>query len=139
MIKARILHTMIRVGDMDRSIDFYTNIMGMEILRSFKQINEKYSLTFLGYGLESETCVIELTYNDSVSEYKKGDAYGHIAIGVEDCRQACAEIAEKGGKISRKAGLLEGGDEVIAFVEDPDGYQIELIERPADWFPPKSA
>ena len=134
MNKARMLHTMLRVGDMARSVEFYTHVMGMRVVRTFDQPKDNYSLTFLGYGDESETCVLELTYNYGVTEYKMGEAYGHIAIGVDDCYQACADVSSRGGKIVREAGLLEGGHEVIAFIEDPDGYWIELIERPADWF-----
>lgn len=124
---------MLRVGDMVRAVDFYTQVMGMCVLRTFDQPNERYSLTFLGYGDESTTCVLELTYNYGISVYEKGNAYGHVAIGVEDCYRACADIAAKGGKVIREAGPLEGGKEVIAFIADPDGYRIELVETPADW------
>ncbi|MCU7928985.1 MAG: lactoylglutathione lyase [Candidatus Thiodiazotropha sp. (ex Dulcina madagascariensis)] len=124
---------MLRIEDMERSVIFYTHVMGMRVLRTFDQPKNKYSLTFLGYGKESENCVLELTYNYGVTEYDKGNAYGHIAIGVEDCYQACVDVAAKGGMIIREARLLEGGDEVIAFVEDPDGYQIELVERSTEW------
>ncbi|MCU7796135.1 MAG: lactoylglutathione lyase [Candidatus Thiodiazotropha sp. (ex Myrtea spinifera)] len=134
MDKARVLHTMLRVGDMDRSVDFYTHVLGMRILRTFDQPSDNYALTYLGYAEESETCVLELTYNYGVSTYELGNAYGHIAIGVEDCHQACLDISVMGGKVIREAGPLEGGDEVIAFIVDPDGYQIELVERPANWF-----
>ncbi|MEN8178591.1 MAG: lactoylglutathione lyase [Pseudomonadota bacterium] len=133
MKKARILHTMLRVGDIQRSIDFYTQVIGMRVLRTFDQPEEKYSLTFLGYDEESATCVLELTYNYSVSKYDMGSAYGHIAIGVEDCFQSCADIKVRGGVVIREAGPLEGGDEIIAFVKDPDGYLIELIQRPMSW------
>ncbi|MCU7812169.1 MAG: lactoylglutathione lyase [Candidatus Thiodiazotropha sp. (ex Notomyrtea botanica)] len=134
MGKARVLHTMIRVGDMARSVDFYTRVLGMRILRTFDQPSDNYALTYLGYAEESEACVLELTYNYGVSTYELGNAYGHIAIGVEDCRQVCLDISAMGGEVIREAAPLEGGDEVIAFIVDPDGYQIELVERPANWF-----
>jgi lactoylglutathione lyase len=127
----RILHTMLRVGDMQRSVDFYTQVMGMAVLRRFEQPQEDYSLVFLGFGDESSTCVLELTYNYGVSHYDLGTGYGHIAIGVSDCQAACAEIKARGGNIIRQPGPLKGSDEVIAFVADPDGYKIELIQRPA--------
>ena len=133
MESARILHLMLRVGDLQRSIDFYTRILGMKVIRSLVQPDERYSLVFLGYGDEEETCVLELTYNEGVSEYARGDAYGHFAIGVKDCNQACADIAAEGGSIIRKPGVLKGSGEVFAFVEDPDGYQIELVQRPGEW------
>ena len=126
----RILHTMLRVGDMQRSIDFYTQIMGMKVLRTLEQPAEKYSLTFLGYDDESRSSVIELTENYGVSEYEMGNAYGHVAISVSDCHEACDEIKAKGGRVTLEAQPLVGSDEIIAFVTDPDGYQIELIERP---------
>lgn len=125
----RILHTMLRVGDMQRSIDFYTRVMGMRVLRTFDQPEKKYTLTFLGYGPESESCALELTYNYGVSEYELGNAYGHVAIGVADCHEACAEARANGAKVVRDAGPLAGSTEIIAFVEDPDGYRIELIQR----------
>ena len=127
----RILHTMLRVGDMQRSIDFYTQVIGMRVLRTLDQPTDNYVLTFLGFGDESKTCVLELTYNYGISEYNIGNAYGHIAISVDDCYTACADIKSKGGKVTREAGPLPGSDETIAFVVDPDGYQIELIHRPA--------
>ncbi len=133
MHNARILHTMLRVGDVQRSIDFYTNVLGMRVLRSFDNPENKYSLTFLGYGDEKASCVLELTYNYGVSDYEMGNAYGHIAIGVEDCYKACAAIKERGGKILRDAGPMSGGKSVIAFVADPDGYSIELIQKPTEW------
>jgi len=127
----RILHTMLRVADMARSVSFYTDVMGMRVLRTLEQPHEKYSLTFLGFGDESSTCVLELTYNYGVSVYDLGTGYGHIAIGVTNCNQACAEIKARGGRITLEPTPLEGTDEVIAFASDPDGYQIELIQRPA--------
>ena len=130
MDKQRILHTMLRVGDMARSISFYTQVMGMRVLRRFEQPEENYSLAFLGFGDEANTCVLELTYNHGVSHYDLGTGYGHIAIAVRDCYQACADIKARGGKITREPGPLKGGNEVIAFVLDPDGYSIELIQRP---------
>jgi len=127
----RILHTMLRVTDMQRSINFYTQVMGMRVLRTLEQTAENYSLTFLGYGEESDTCVLELTYNHGTSAYNMGDAYGHIAIGVDDCATACTGIKTRGGNITHEARPLAGSNEIIAFVTDPDGYQIELIQRPA--------
>jgi len=125
----RILHTMLRVGDMQRSINFYTQVMGMRVLRTLEQAKENYRLTFLGFGDESDSCVLELTYNDGTSQYTMGNAYGHIAISVDDCYIACAEIKSKGGKVIYEARPLSGSNETIAFVVDPDGYQIELIQR----------
>ncbi len=126
----RILHTMLRVGDMSRSVSFYTQVMGMRVLRTFEQREQNYALTFLGFGDESDACVLELTYNYGVSQYDLGTGYGHIAIGVKNCYQACADVKARGGKITREPGPLKGSTEVIAFVSDPDGYQIELIQRP---------
>jgi len=125
----KMLHTMIRVGDMQRSIDFYTEVMGMRLLRTSENKEHQYSLAFVGYGDESETTVIELTYNYGVSDYELGTAFGHIAIGVEDCYRACEDIKAAGGKIVRAAGPVAGGKTVIAFVEDPDGYKIELVQN----------
>lgn len=133
MNKARILHTMVRVGDLDRSLQFYTQVLRMKVLRSFDNPKEQFSLVFLGYGDESETCVVELTYNYGVNSYDPGNAYGHIAIGVEDCEQACADIAARGGEITYGPATMESLNETIAFVKDPDGYQIELVERPEAW------
>jgi len=129
MNKARILHTMLRVGDLQRSIDFYCRVMGMQVLRAFDQPEDKFSLTFLGYGDESATCVLELTYNYGVDSYDLGSAYGHIAVGVEDCEQACSEVAARGGEVTYGPAMMKGLNETIAFVKDPDGYQIELVER----------
>jgi len=120
---------MLRVNDLQRSIDFYTYILGMKVLRTFDQPEEKYTLTFLGFGEESETCVLELTYNYGASMYEMGNAYGHIAINVDDCHAACSEIREKGGNVTLEAKTLLGSNEIIAFVTDPDGYKIELIQR----------
>ena len=125
----RILHTMLRVGDLDRSIAFYTDIMGMKVLRKSENEEYKYTLAFIGYQDESEGAVIELTYNWGQSEYDLGSAYGHIAIEVDDAADACARIKEAGGNVTREAGPVKGGKTVIAFVEDPDGYKIELIEK----------
>lgn len=129
----RILHTMLRVGDLRRSIDFYTHILGMEELRRFDQPEEQYTLVFLGYEEESKSGVLELTYNYGVTEYTIGNAYGHIAIGVQDLYQVVSAIKERGGQLSLEPVKLKGGDEMIAFISDPDGYQIELIERPESW------
>jgi len=120
---------MLRVSDIKKSISFYTKVLGMDVLRTFDQPEQGFSLTFLGYAKESETCVLELTYNYGVNKYDLGNAFGHIAIGVEDCYSACNKIKSLGGKIVRQAGPLVGSDEVIAFVEDPDGYKIELIQK----------
>lgn len=126
-----ILHTMLRVGNMARSIDFYTNILGMNLLRTTERPEQKYSLSFVGFGKgnadgQSE---IELTYNHGVDSYDIGSAYGHIAIQVADAYDACKKIKAAGGNITREAGPVMGGDTIIAFVTDPDGYKIELIQR----------
>ena len=125
----RMLHTMLRVGDLTRSIDFYTRVMGMQLLRQHDNEEYKYSLAFVGYQPESEGTVIDLTYNWGVSEYELGTAYGHIAIEVENAAEACEKVRANGGKVTREAGPVKGGNTVIAFVEDPDGYKIEFIER----------
>lgn len=125
----RILHTMLRVGNLDRSIAFYTEIMGMRLLRRSDNTEYKYTLAFLGYGEESESSVIELTYNWGTDHYELGTAFGHIAIEVEDAYDACARIKQAGGRVTREAGPVKGGKTVIAFVEDPDGYKVELIQR----------
>lgn len=125
----RILHTMLRVGDLQRSIDFYTHIMGMQLLRQRDNPEYQYTLAFLGYGAESEHAVIELTYNYGVQEYDLGNAYGHIAIEVDDLYGTCERIRAAGGTISREPGPVKGGTTEIAFVKDPDGYAIELILR----------
>ena len=125
----RLLHTMLRVGDLRRSIDFYTQAMGMQLLRTTKRPEQKYDLAFVGYASNPDQAEIELTYNYGVSSYEIGTAYGHIALGVPDAKAACEKIRQAGGKITREAGPVAGGTAVIAFVQDPDGYKIELIER----------
>lgn len=124
----RILHTMLRVGDMQRSVDFYTRLMGMKVLRTTDRPEQKYSLAFVGYGDESAGAVIELTYNYGVDRYELGSGYGHIAIEVDDAAAACERIRAGGGLVTREAGPVKGGTTVIAFVTDPDGYKIELIQ-----------
>ncbi len=123
----RILHTMLRTGDLDRSIQFYTEVLSMKLLHRKEYPKGEFTLAFVGYGDESDTAVIELTYNWGVESYKQGNAYGHIAIEVDDVYQACRAIRHCGGKIIREAGPMNAGSTVIAFVEDPDGYAIELI------------
>jgi lactoylglutathione lyase len=125
----RLLHTMLRVGDLQRSIDFYTHAMGMQLLRTTKRPEQKYDLACIGYASTPDQAEIELTYNYGVSTYEIGTAYGHIALGVPDAKAACEKIRQAGGKITREAGPVAGGTAVIAFVQDPDGYKIELIER----------
>jgi lactoylglutathione lyase len=125
----RLLHTMLRVGNLQRAIDFYTQAMGMQLLRTTDRPDQKYSLAFVGYGNNPEHAEIELTYNYGVDSYELGTAYGHIALGVPDVYAACATIKAKGGNITREPGPVKGGNTVIAFVTDPDGYKIELIER----------
>ena len=125
----RILHTMLRVGDLPKSIDFYTGVLGMKMLRTTDRPEQKYSLAFVGYASNPEQAEIELTYNYGTSEYELGTAYGHIAIGVADAKAACEKIRAGGGAVTREAGPVKGGTTVIAFVTDPDGYKIELIER----------
>ncbi|MDH5594349.1 MAG: lactoylglutathione lyase [Gammaproteobacteria bacterium] len=125
----RILHTMIRTGDLDRSIKFYTEILGMKLLRQKEYPDGKFTLAFLGYGNESENTVIELTYNWGVESYDIGSGFGHIALEVDDVYEATDEIRQRGGKILRDAGPMNAGPTIIAFVEDPDGYQIELIGK----------
>jgi len=124
----RILHTMLRVGDMQRSIDFYTKVMGMELLRTTDRPEQKYSLAFVGYGDERSGAVLELTYNYGVDRYDLGSAFGHIAIAVDDAYAACERIRAAGGNVTREPGPVQGGTTVIAFVTDPDGYKIELIQ-----------
>ncbi len=123
----RMLHTMLRVGDLDRSIQFYTEVLGMKLLRRKDYPDGQFTLAFVGYGDESDNTVIEFTYNWGVDSYELGDAYGHIALEVDDVYRATEEIRERGGKIIRDAGPMNAGQTIIAFVEDPDGYQIELI------------
>lgn len=125
----RILHTMLRVGNMERSVKFYTEVMGMSLLHTTDRPEQKYSLAFVGYGSEDSSSVIELTYNYGVDHYDMGNAFGHIAIAVPDAYKACEAVKAKGGVVSRAAGPVKGGSTVIAFVQDPDGYKIELIER----------
>ena len=124
----RILHTMLRVTDLEKSIDFYTNIFGMDLLRKKDFPDGKFTLAFIGYGSESENTVLELTHNWETDAYDLGNAYGHIAIAVDDAYAACAEITAKDGNVVRPAGPMQHGGTVIAFVKDPDGYMIELIE-----------
>ena len=125
----RILHTMLRVGDLQRSIDFYTRVLGMTLLRKSENSEYKYTLAFVGYGDEKDEAVIELTYNWGVSEYELGSAYGHIALEADDIYATCDALRAAGAKITREPGPVKGGTTVIAFVEDPDGYKIELIEE----------
>ncbi len=125
----RLLHTMLRVGDLDKSLDFYTRILGMSLLRKNDYPDGKFTLAFVGYGSESEQAVIELTYNWGVDKYDLGTAYGHIALEVEDAYAACDKIRAAGGNVVREAGPMKHGNTVIAFVDDPDGYKIELIQR----------
>jgi lactoylglutathione lyase len=125
----RLLHTMLRVGNLDRSIDFYTRVLGMKLLRTTDRPEQKYTLAFVGYGSNPDHAELELTYNYGVDSYELGGAYGHIAIQVDDAAAACAKIGANGGKVTRPAGPVKGGTTVIAFVEDPDHYKIELIER----------
>ena len=129
----RLLHTMLRVGNLQRSIDFYTKVLGMQLLRTTQRPDQKYDLAFLGYGQNPEHAEIELTYNYGVDKYEMGGAYGHIAIGVRDVAATCNAVRSKaqqyGGAITREAGPVKGGTTVIAFITDPDGYKIELIQR----------
>lgn len=125
----RILHTMLRVGDLQRSIDFYTNVLGMKLLRQKDYPDGQFTLAFVGYQPESEGAVIELTYNWDTEKYDLGEGYGHIALEVDDVYQATEEIRQRGGKILRDAGPMNAGTTIIAFVEDPDGYPIELIGK----------
>ena len=125
----RILHTMLRVGDLDRSISFYTEVMGMQLLRKSDNEQYRYTLAFVGSQPEPEGAVLELTYNWDESEYDLGTGYGHIAIEVDDAADTCEAIRNAGGTVTREAGPVKGGSTVIAFVQDPDGYKIELIEK----------
>ena len=126
----QLLHTMLRVGDMQRSIDFYTNVIGMDLLRTTERPDQKYNLAFVGFGGGNRNgqAEIELTYNYGVSDYDLGTAYGHIALGVDDVAGTCERIRAAGGNVTREPGPVKGGNTVIAFVEDPDGYKVELIE-----------
>ena len=129
----RFLHTMLRVGDLQRSIDFYTQVMGMTLIRTSDNPSQKYTLAFVGYGSNPEQAELELTYNYGVTQYELGTAYGHIALGVTDVAATCEAIRVKaatmGGAITREAGPVKGGTTIIAFVTDPDGYKVELIQR----------
>ncbi len=131
----RLLHTMLRVGDLQRAIDFYTQALGMTLLRTTRRPEQKYDLAFVGYGSNPAQAEIELTYNSGVGSYEMGTAFGHLAIGVSDAAATCeavrAKAATLGGAVTREAGPVKGGTTVIAFVTDPDGYKIELIERDA--------
>ncbi len=125
----RMLHTMIRVGDLERSIDFYTSVLGMQLLRKKDYPDGRFTLAFVGYGDEADHTVIELTHNWDTDSYELGNGFGHIALAVDDAAAACDMIRERGGNVVREAGPMKHGTTVIAFVEDPDGYKIELIER----------
>jgi len=124
----RVLHTMLRVGDLQRSIDFYTRALGMKLLRTTDRPEQKYKLAFVGYGDEREHAVLELTYNYGVDHYDLGTAFGHVAVGVPDVSAACDRVRRAGGAVTREPGPVKGGTSVIAFVQDPDGYKIELID-----------
>ena len=124
----RLLHTMLRVGDLQRSIDFYTKVLGMKLLRTTDRPEQKYTLAFVGYGSNPDHAELELTYNYGVDKYELGTAFGHLAIGVDDAYTACDRIRAAGGAITREPGPVKGGTTVIAFVQDPDGYKIELIQ-----------
>jgi lactoylglutathione lyase len=125
----RILHTMLRVGDLDRSLDFYTNVLGMKLLRRHDYPEGEFTLAFVGYQDEAAGAVLELTHNWGTDHYEIGTGYGHVALEVDDAARACAQVKERGGKVTREAGPMKHGKTVIAFVEDPDGYKIEFIER----------
>jgi lactoylglutathione lyase len=125
----RLLHTMIRVGDLKRSIDFYTGVLGMKLLRQRDFPDGRFTLAFVGYEDESKAAVLELTHNWDTPKYDLGNGYGHIAVQVADAKQACDDVRAKGGRVVREAGPMKHGTTVIAFVEDPDGYKIEFIER----------
>jgi len=125
----RILHTMLRVGDLKRSIDFYTKVLGMKVLRQKDYPDGRFTLAFVGYGDEDKEAVLELTHNWDTAKYDLGSGYGHIALEVDDAHKACEEVKKRGGKVTRDAGPMKHGTTVIAFVEDPDGYKIEFIQR----------
>ncbi len=125
----RILHTMLRIGDLERSLRFYTEVLGMRLLRRKDYPDGKFTLAFVGYGDETDTAVLELTHNWGVDKYELGNAFGHIAVAVDDAYKACEEVKRRGGKVTREAGPMKHGTTVIAFIEDPDTYKIELIER----------
>jgi lactoylglutathione lyase len=124
----QLLHTMLRVGNLEESLKFYTEVLGMKLLRQKEYPDGKFTLAFVGYGDESDHTVLELTYNWGVEQYNLGDAYGHIAIGVDDIYATCDAIKARGGKVSREPGPMKHGSTVIAFVQDPDGYKVELIQ-----------
>ena len=128
----RILHTMLRVGDLQRSIDFYTNVLGMKLLRTSDNPEYQYTLAFVGYGSNPDHAELELTYNYGTTSYELGTAYGHIAISADDIVAACDAARANGGNVTREPGPVKGGSTVIAFITDPDGYKIELIERTFD-------
>ena len=125
----RILHTMLRVGDLQRSVKFYTEVLGMKLLRTTDRPEQKYSLAFVGYDAEDRASVLELTYNYGVDRYDLGSGFGHVALEMPDVAKACERVKQMGGKVTREAGPVKGGTTVIAFAEDPDGYKIEFIER----------
>jgi lactoylglutathione lyase len=125
----RILHTMLRVGDLRRSIDFYTGVLGMKVLRQKEYPDGRFTLAFVGYGDEEKEAVLELTHNWDTAKYELGNGYGHVALEVEDAYKACDEVKKLGGRVTREAGPMKHGTTVIAFVEDPDGYKIEFIQR----------
>lgn len=125
----RMLHTMLRVGDLQRSVKFYTEVLGMKLLRTTDRPEQKYSLAFVGYDSEDRASVLELTYNYGVERYDLGGGFGHVALEMPDVAKACEQVKQMGGKVTREAGPVKGGTTVIAFVEDPDGYKIEFIER----------
>ena len=125
----KILHTMLRVGDLQRSVKFYTEVLGMKLLRTTDRPEQKYSLAFVGYDSEDRASVLELTYNYGVERYDLGGGFGHVALEMPDVAKACENVRRMGGKVTREAGPVKGGTTVIAFVEDPDGYKIEFIER----------
>jgi lactoylglutathione lyase len=127
----RLLHTMLRVGNLERSIKFYTEVLGMKLLRTTDRPDQKYSLAFVGYGGEDKNSVLELTYNYGVDKYDLGAGFGHIALEFADVAKACEAVRAKGGTVTREAGPVKGGTTVIAFVQDPDGYKIEFIEHKA--------
>ena len=132
----RLLHTMLRVGDLQRAIDFYTQVLGMDLLRTTRRPEQQYDLAFVGYGGNPGQAEIELTYNYGVERYEQGRAFGHIAVGVPDVVATCAAVRDRaaalGGAVTREAGPVKGGNTMIAFITDPDGYKIELIERRGD-------
>ncbi len=125
----RMLHTMLRVGDLQKSLDFYTQVLNMQLLRQKEYPDGRFTLAFVGYGDESQNAVLELTHNWDTKAYELGNAYGHIAVEVDDAYKACTTVKERGGKVTREAGPMKHGTTVIAFVEDPDGYKIELIQK----------